>query len=143
MSVHVGLNYRIRAAVPADFRRILRCLRRAYGKARPLPAAPFDRGFLAECDGDVVGVLAYSLGSDGFRLEAVAVDPVRQGRGVGSALIRFAEEEALLAGCDSIAAQVPEEYAEALAVCERLGYRPVERRSRAGSTVISLRKALT
>ncbi|HZZ56230.1 MAG TPA: GNAT family N-acetyltransferase [Opitutaceae bacterium] len=142
MSVQVGLNFRIRAAAPGDGRQVLRCLRRAYGRAHPLPVFAVERGFLADCGGEVLGVLAFSQGPGGFQLETVAVDPARQGRGIGSALIRFAEEEALLAGFASVQAAVPERNGPALAVCEKLGYRPVERQPGPGGALISLRKPL-
>jgi GNAT superfamily N-acetyltransferase len=139
----VGLIYRIRAAVPSDESRIRRCLRRAFPGASSVPEIAAERGFLAVADDEVIGVLAFRAATSGFQVDVVAVDPARQGHGVGSALIKFAEHEALLAGYSAVAANVPESSSDGLAVWERRGYRPVERLARIDGTLISLRKLLT
>lgn len=108
-----------------------------------MPEIAVEGGFLAVAEGEVIGVLAFRAAANGFQVDLVAVDPDRQGRGVGSALIKFAEHEALLAGYSAVAANVPETDSDGLAVWERRGYRPIERHAHTDGTLISLRKLLT
>jgi GNAT superfamily N-acetyltransferase len=67
-------------------------------------------GALARADGDgaaAVGCLRWSLPDDGtFHVRRLAVDPAIQGRGVGLALMAWADDEARSRGCPGVTAGV-------------------------------------
>lgn len=60
-------------------------------------------------------------------LAMLTVDPDRQGRGLGAALIGEAERHARAAGCDAVEMTVIHTRAELIAYYERRGYRPTGR----------------
>jgi predicted N-acetyltransferase YhbS len=61
-------------------------------------------------------------------IENVAVDPARQGEGIGRLLLEFAEEAARRAGIDTVALYTHEKMSENLALYAGLGYEEDERR---------------
>jgi ribosomal protein S18 acetylase RimI-like enzyme len=83
---------------------------------------------VAEDGETLVGLIV--LVEDGGRLviENVAVDPGRQGEGIGRRLLEFAEETARRAGIDTVALYTHELMSENLALYARLGYEEDERR---------------
>jgi ribosomal protein S18 acetylase RimI-like enzyme len=72
----------------------------------------------------------------------VAVDPGRKGRGVGRALLEFAESEALRAGFDSIYLFTHEKMTENLDLYTRIGYAEYDRRPVEDFHVVFMRKPL-
>jgi GNAT superfamily N-acetyltransferase len=58
--------------------------------------------WLAEMNGNTIGVLVQYETDDGSYIDTVAVVPHQQGRGVGRQLLDFAEQEALRRGYDSL-----------------------------------------
>ncbi len=58
--------------------------------------------WVAESDGQVAGVLVQYEAVEGFYIDTVAVLPALQGRGIGRALLEYAELEALRRGYHSI-----------------------------------------
>jgi ribosomal protein S18 acetylase RimI-like enzyme len=76
-------------------------------------------------------------------LENVAVAPAWQGRGIGRALIGFAEDRARALGLDEITLYTNEEMTENLALYPTLGYEEVERRSEDGFRRVFFRKRLS
>jgi len=90
----------------------------------------------------VVGLIVLAVTSEGFLVENVAVHPSQQGRGLGRALLDFAEGEAKRAGFDSIYLYTHEKMTENLALYRRLGYIEYDRRSEAGFSRVFLRKQL-
>jgi ribosomal protein S18 acetylase RimI-like enzyme len=54
-------------------------------------------GFVAEADGEAVGLLTYHI--EGDACEIVTLDSQREGRGIGAALIEAAKDVARQAGC--------------------------------------------
>jgi ribosomal protein S18 acetylase RimI-like enzyme len=54
-------------------------------------------GFVAEADGEIVGLLTYHIAGDAC--EIVTLDSARPGCGIGAALIAAAKEAAINAGC--------------------------------------------
>jgi GNAT superfamily N-acetyltransferase len=49
---------------------------------------------VAESHGTVVGVIVLTVDDEGFLIDNVAVDPSHRGKGLGTALLEFAEAEA-------------------------------------------------
>ena len=58
--------------------------------------------FVAEVDGAIGGVIVMWPEPDHFYVDNIAVDPVFQGRGIGSLLLDFADEYALRSQRDEI-----------------------------------------
>lgn len=91
--------------------------------------APTARVLLAETDGQPVGTLTLFVlpmlahgGTPAALVEAVAVDPRVQGRGIGRALMDAAMAHARAAGCYKLALSSNNKRDEAHAFYERLGY---------------------
>lgn len=96
--------------------------------AIPLKQRMGDDLFLvAEADGRIVGTAM--AGWDGHRgwLYSVAVDPAVRRGGIGTALIRAAEERLTALGCAKINLQVRADNAPVAAFYTRLGYAVEER----------------
>jgi GNAT superfamily N-acetyltransferase len=72
----------------------------------------------------------------------IAVQPRHQGTGVGRALLRLAEDEALRQGHDSIYLFTNEKMTENRALYERIGYVEYKRLALAERTRVFLRKPL-
>ena len=53
--------------------------------------------------GEIVGLIVLVESEDRLVIENVAVDPARQGEGIGRRLLEFAEETARRAGIDTVA----------------------------------------
>lgn len=78
--------------------------------------------FVAERSGDLIGsVMAGYEGHRGW-INYLAVSPDHRRRGLGRALMEFAEQELLAIGCPKINLQVRGGNREALGFYERLGY---------------------
>ena len=82
--------------------------------------------FVAD-DGAVVGLIVLVEQPDHLLVENVAVDPVRQGAGIGRALLAYAEEHALARGLGELRLYTNEAMTENLSFYPRLGYREVGR----------------
>jgi len=91
----------------------------------------------------IVGVLVLRSGPRSLLLENVAVAPAWQGRGIGRALIAFAEDRARALGLDEITLYTNEKMTENLALYPALGYEEVERRSDGGFRRVFFRKELS
>jgi predicted N-acetyltransferase YhbS len=98
---------RIRPAEPGDLEAIAAIVERAYGVyverigVRPGPmdedhGERVRRGLahVAEDGGEVAGLIVLIEGDGRLVIENVAVDPDRQGEGIGRALLEFAEQTA-------------------------------------------------
>ena len=130
----------IRPAAPADVAAVERITRAAYAAYLPRigrwPApAEADHAaliaagetWLATLAGEPAGVLVVRPRATTLLLESVAVDPVRQGRGVGRALIAHAERVAADAGLVAVELYTNAAMTENLMLYPRLGYRRVGR----------------
>jgi GNAT superfamily N-acetyltransferase len=93
-------------------------------------------------DGKIAGVIVLTVTDEGFLIGNVAVHPSHRGRGLGKALLIFAEAEARDAGFDSIYLYTHEMMAENLALYARLGYVEYDRRSQGDFSLVYMRKQL-
>jgi GNAT superfamily N-acetyltransferase len=78
--------------------------------------------WVAEADGRLAGLVVLVPGPDHLLLENVAVDPARQGIGVGSALLRFADGRARALGLPAVNLYTNALMTENIAYYPRHGY---------------------
>ena len=88
--------------------------------------------WVAEIDGQVVGVLVQYETEAGFYIDTVAVLPALQGTGVGRALLLFAESEATRRGFRSIYLCTNVKMTENQVFYPRIGYVEYERKTGSG-----------
>jgi len=144
---------RIRAAASGDVPAIDRLTQDAYSRYVPLigrePAPVLaDHAALvaagdvhvAEADGAIAGALVTRRAGDALLLESVAVAPAFQGRGIGGALIAFAEAQAADLGLGAVELYTNAAMTDNLALYPRLGYDEVERRTEDGYDRVFFRK---
>ncbi|MEO1066108.1 MAG: GNAT family N-acetyltransferase [Pseudomonadota bacterium] len=145
----------MRRATKHDIEKIRRCAEIAYRPyiprmgRKPAPmVADFekliDEGTLSVCDADGVlaGFIVFYLRNDHLHIENVAVDTALQGKGIGKALIGYAESEAVNAGIKTIELYTNEKMTENLAFYPKLGYREIDRRTEDGFKRVYFRKEL-
>lgn len=97
---------------------------------------------VADSDEAMVGMIVLGVTDAGFAVENVAVHPHHRGRGLGRALMEFAEAEARRAGFDSLYLFTHEKMIENLALYARIGYIEYERRPQGGFSLVFMRKRL-
>jgi ribosomal protein S18 acetylase RimI-like enzyme len=97
---------------------------------------------VAEVDGTVTGVIVLGVDDQGFVIDNVAVHPSHRGRGLGRALLEFAEAEAVRAGFDAVHLYTHEEMTENLALYSRIGYVEYDRRSQGDFSLVYMRKTI-
>ena len=90
-------------------------------------------GALARLDGAAVGALRLRQEPKALWVRRVAVDPARQGDGVGRGLMRWAEREAAARGLAEVRLGVRAQLPGNRAFYERLGYRVLRAHPRPGS----------
>jgi ribosomal protein S18 acetylase RimI-like enzyme len=90
----------------------------------------------------IIAVLTLYPRDDHLLIENVAVHPSAQGRGLGHALMSFAEQEAARLGFNRTTLYTHEVMTENQAIYARLGYTEVERRSEDGYRRIYMEKRL-
>lgn len=78
-------------------------------------------GFIAWVEGEIAGLVTYRIGGDAC--EATSLDSLREGIGVGSALLRTVEEAARAAGCGRVWLVTTNDNVAALGFYGRRGYR--------------------
>jgi ribosomal protein S18 acetylase RimI-like enzyme len=88
--------------------------------------------WVAEADGEIVGLLVLVVHPDHLLLENVAVRPAAQGRGVGARLLALAEDEARARGLDEVRLYTNEAMTENLAYYPRHGYTETHRAEQDG-----------
>lgn len=94
-----------------------------------------------EIDGALAGaVVLLPLADGGLLLDNVAVDPEFQGRGLGRALVEFAEDEARRRGHRELRLYTHETMVENVAMYETLGYEETHRVTEKGYARIYMRK---
>jgi ribosomal protein S18 acetylase RimI-like enzyme len=97
---------------------------------------------VAESNGTVVGVIVLAVAEEGSLIDNVAVHPRHRGRGLGRALLQFAEAEAQRAGFGSVYLYTHEQMTENLALYARIGYVEYARRSQSDFALVYMRKQL-
>jgi ribosomal protein S18 acetylase RimI-like enzyme len=145
----------IRLARASDVPALREIVERAYGiyieriGRRPAPmnddyAEKVCHGdvYVAEHDGVVAGLLVLVPAPDHLLIENVAVDPERQGTGVGLALLTYAETYAAGHGIPQLRLYTNAAMTENLALYRRLGYREDDRRTENGLKRVFLAKLL-
>jgi ribosomal protein S18 acetylase RimI-like enzyme len=145
----------IRPARATDLAAIESIVERAYGVyverigMRPGPmdtdhAEKLGRGLVSvdEEGGEVAGLIVLVETAGGLLIENVAVDPARQGQGIGRRLLEFAEVTARAAGIDTLTLYTHEKMSENLALYARLGYAETERRNQGSFSRVFLSKRL-
>ena len=149
------MAYSFRPAAAPDASKVAELVEAAYGhyveRIGVLPGPMTDdyaevigtrRVTVAEQHGAVVGVIVLAVTDEGFLVDNVAVHPGHRGRGLGRALLEFAEAEARRAGFDSIHLYTHEKMTENLALYAKIGYVEYERRSQGAFSLVYLRKLL-
>lgn len=146
---------RIRLAEPVDVEAVRACVRAAYSiyvERIGRPPAPLGADYEAlvaagevwvACEEEaVVGVLVIRPRSGSLFLENVAVAPARQGRGIGRALIGFAERHARGLSLPAVELYTNERMTENLSFYPALGYVETDRRREEGFARVYFRKQL-
>ena len=98
--------------------------------------------YVAHEDGQVVGFVVFYASQDHVHLENVAVTPGFQGRGIGTRLIRFVEQQAQQDGYTRIELYTNAKMSENLGFYPRLGYQQFDRRVEDGFDRLYFSKTL-
>jgi ribosomal protein S18 acetylase RimI-like enzyme len=93
-------------------------------------------------DGQVVGLIVLLPKSNYMLLDNVAVAPEKQGRGLGSRLMYFAEVRTRQCGLKEIQLYTNEQMVENIAFYNKLGYRETDRRLDSGFKRVFMKKTL-
>jgi GNAT superfamily N-acetyltransferase len=102
-----------------------------------------DEVWIAVEDGEVLGALVMQAAEDRLFVGNVAVRTDQQGKGLGRALIAFAEKEAKRYGLEGIRLYTNEKMYENLEVYERLRFKEPGRRLDSGYQRVSMRKRIS
>jgi len=95
---------------------------------------------VADFNGAVAGVLVLAKTAEGFLLENIAVLPAY--RGIGKALLQYAESEARRQGFGSLYLYTHEQMTENQRLYSKIGYVEYERRMEHGFARVFMRKSL-
>jgi GNAT superfamily N-acetyltransferase len=93
-------------------------------------------------DPEIVGVIVLRGEDDHLLVENVAVDPARQGQGLGRELLRFAEDEARRLGLPEMRLFTQELMSENIELYGRVGWEEYERQAQNGFSLVFFRKRL-
>ena len=137
----------------ADLGSIHAIIRAAYAKylsQMPKPPAPVLRDYTSYIeqgtvwvDGEpITGVISLTPMADSLLVENIAVHPAVQGTGLGTKLMRFAEQQATERNLPRLTLYTHEVMTENQAIYAHLGYREVERRAEDGYRRIYMEKVL-
>ena len=143
----------MRQATTADLDVIHAVIQAAYAKYQTVmekPPAPVLRDYTGYIEQGAVwvtgqpitGLISLTPGRDSLLIENIAVHPAAQGTGLGTALMRFAEQQARQHNLPRLTLYTHELMTENQAIYAHLGYREVDRRSEDGYRRIYLEKML-
>jgi len=142
----------IRLATAREAPAIGGLVERAYGPwvsivgLRPAPMDADYAALIAEGDvfvagdSDVAGVLVLRPDGDALMVENVAVDPARQGEGLGRALLTFASDQAAVRGVEELRLYTHELMTSNIDLYERLGWEEYDRLEQHGFARVFMRK---
>jgi ribosomal protein S18 acetylase RimI-like enzyme len=143
----------IRPAVISDLNAMTRIVADAYtkyvGRIGKAPGPMLDdyvahirnhAAWVIECDGMVAGLIVQLPKDDHLLLDNVAVDPARHRRGIGRALMRFAEREGSRRGYSELRLYTHVTMTENLAMYAALGWQETGRGEQAGYQRVFFRK---
>ena len=99
--------------------------------------------WVIEYNGSVVGLIVLLPAEDHLLLDNVAVDPAYHGRGVGRALLEFADREAVRRGYTELRLYTHETMTENLAMYAALGWTETGRGEQGGYRRVFFRKRLS
>ena len=145
----------IRKADLSDLDRVRDCARQAYalyvprmGKEPAPMVADFEdqirvgKLHVVELEGEVAGFVVFYPRGDHLHVENVAVLPSAQGKGIGKALLGFAEDEARRLGLPAVELYTNVKMVENQAFYPALGYLETDRREEDGFSRVFYRKEL-
>lgn len=143
----------MRRATTADVAAIRDVVGRAYEKyadRMDRPPAPVGRDYASAVEAGVVWVLGAPVHAvvslidlpDALLIENAAVDPLRQGHGLGRLLMQFAEAEAVRRGFGRVKLYTNEAMTENLSIYHHLGYTEVRRSEEDGYRRVFMEKAV-
>jgi ribosomal protein S18 acetylase RimI-like enzyme len=145
----------VRRAEAADVAAIEALVTRAYEPwverigIRPLPMEQdyaeriaVTDAFVLEDEGEIVGLLILESGGDRFVVDNVAIEPSRQGRGLGRRLLAYAEERGRERGVPELRIYTNQKMTENIELYARLGYVEYERRTVDGRNGVFMAKRL-
>jgi ribosomal protein S18 acetylase RimI-like enzyme len=120
----------LRPATAADLPLISRVLEEAFGGPAPddlagLVDSPHDRTVLVEVSGSAVGTLRLVRDGEDAGIYGFAIDPSRQGRGIGREALSRACEQLRAEGARRIGLEVAVENDRALGLYTSVGFTPV------------------
>jgi len=99
--------------------------------------------FVAEENGEIIGVLVLIQTESGMLLDNVAVHPEHQGEGVGRRLLELAESETRNRGYAHLDLYTHECMTENIEMYKRIGYVERERQTEHGYNRVYMQKALS
>jgi ribosomal protein S18 acetylase RimI-like enzyme len=153
--IYAGPVFMIRRAADPDADAIARITAEAYQHyvprigREPAPmttnyagAVRAGQAWVAEDDGQAVGIVVLELHPDHLLVENIAVRPSAQGRGVGRQLLARAEELARELGYDEVRLYTHESMTENIAYYPRRGYTETHRGGQDGYRRVFFRKQL-
>ena len=149
------MSAEIRPARAADADAVAACVHLAYAKyvprigRKPKPMeANYARAiaqhqvWIVDGEAGLAAVLELIPQDDHLLIENIAVDPARQGGGLGRRLMAFAEAEARRHGFGELRLYTNEKFVENIAFYEWLGYTVTGREPFKGSAIVFMRKAV-
>jgi ribosomal protein S18 acetylase RimI-like enzyme len=147
-----GVAMGLRAAVPSDEARLREIARAAYAKYVPrigrepmpmgadfAPEIAAGHAFVVESEGEVAGYMVAWAEPDAYFIDNIAVDPTRQGTGLGRELINRAVEAARRHGLGAIRLYTNAAMHENLALYARIGFIETRRATEDGFDRVFMR----
>ena len=101
-----------------------------------------DQTWVLEDAGGIAGILVLEETAEGLLLDNIAVSPDQQGKGVGRALLEFAEAEARRRGFGAIHLYTHELMTENIGLYQRIGYAETRRVTEKGYDRVYMTKQL-